>query len=260
MRLFSRQRRSSGGLDPVEISEKGGVRYLHLGSNAVQSAMRIREPFALELEYTRAMMAFQLFHQAPREVVLLGLGAGSIAKFIHRHLASTHLTAVELNPEVIAAARGYFFLPPDDDRLAAIEGDGAAFVRDRPGHSDVLLVDAYDAKRIVEALASPGFYAACREHLRPGGIAAFNLWGSDVHYGTYFQRISQAFDGHTLILPAEKKSNVIVMGFKPPLPAGDFLLLAQRAQQLEVEIGLEMPAFLERMRAFNPKTEQGFEL
>lgn len=260
MRLFSRQRRSGGGFDPVEISEKGGVRYLHLGSSAVQSAMRIREPFALELEYTRAMTAFLLFQQAPRDVALLGLGAGSIAKFIHRHLASTHLTAVELNPEVIAAARGYFFLPPDDDRLAVIEGDGAAFVQDRPGHGDVLLVDAYDAKRIVEALASPEFYAACHEHLRPGGLAAFNLWGSDVHYGTYFQRISRAFDGHTLILPAEKKSNVIVMAFKPPFPESNFARLAERAKALEVTGGLEMPAFLERMKAYNPKTDRGFEL
>lgn len=260
MRLFTRQRRAGGGFDPVEVSEKGGVRYLHLGSSAVQSAMRIREPFALELEYTRAMMAFLLFHPEPREIALLGLGAGSMAKFIHRHLNASHLTAVELNPEVIAAARGYFFLPPDDARLTVLEGDGAAYVRTRQSASDILLVDAYDARRIVEDLASPGFYADCLCHLRPGGVAAFNLWGSDRHFGTYWQRIRLAFDGQALILPAEKKSNVIVMAFRAPLPALSCQALRARAQELEAATGLEMPAFVERIKAFNPGAGHGFGL
>ncbi len=261
MRLFSRQRtQGQGGFDPVEISEKGGVRFLHLGGMAVQSAMRLRDPFALELEYTRAMMAFLLFHPEPREAALIGLGGGSIAKCIHRNLPACRLTAVELNPGVISAARAYFFLPPDDERLQVIEGDGAAFVREQPDSRDVLLVDAYDAKRIVEALASAEFYQACYAHLRPGGVAAFNLWGSEDRFGIYLHRIGQAFGGHTLILPAEKKSNIIVFGFKPPLPDPGFQTLAARARELEGVLGLEFPGFVDRMRAFNNVGNSGFAL
>lgn len=261
MRLFSRQRAQAlGGFDPVEVSEKGGIRFMHLGGTAVQSAMRLRDPFALELEYTRAMMGFLLFHPEPREAALIGLGGGSIAKYFHRKLPACRLTAVELNPEVIAAARAYFFLPPDDARLTVIEGDGAAFVAAEPESRDVLLVDAYDAKRIVEALASEAFYQACHAHLRPGGVAAFNLWGSEDRFGLYLHRINAAFDHHTLILPAEKKSNIIVFGFKPPLPKTAFPALAERARELEKRLGLECPGFLDRMRAFNTVTDHGFVL
>ena len=42
---------------PIDISEEAGVRYLHFGSDWVQGAMRIRKPDALELAYTREMMA-----------------------------------------------------------------------------------------------------------------------------------------------------------------------------------------------------------
>jgi len=44
--------------DSVDVSESDGVRALHLGSVTIQSAMRIKDPFALELKYTRGMMCF----------------------------------------------------------------------------------------------------------------------------------------------------------------------------------------------------------
>ena len=48
------------------VSEERGVRHLHVGGEAIQSAMRMDDPFALELDYTRCMMAFLLFHPQPR--------------------------------------------------------------------------------------------------------------------------------------------------------------------------------------------------
>ena len=243
---------------PVQISERQGVRFLHLGGPAVQSAMRIREPDALELEYTRAMMGFLLFQPRPRDIALIGLGGGSIAKFIHRRLPDSRLTALEINPEVVTAARAYFHLPADDDRLRVLTGDGAAFVHANPESQDVLLVDGYDALRIVEALASPEFYRACRDMLRPGGVAVFNLWGSDAYFPRYFDRLSRAFGEHVLQLPAEKKGNIVVFAFRKPLPDVELAALAARARALDEEHGLECIAFVTRMRDWNPTSDHAF--
>lgn len=259
MRPFGRQRLQPEH-DPVEISEKKGIRYLHLGGPAIQSAMRIKEPYALELEYTRAMMAFLLFNEAPRAIGLVGLGGASVAKFIHRHLPASRLTAVEINPEVVAAARSYFLLPDDDDRLTVQVGDGAQYVREQAGSLDVLLVDGYDAHRIVDALASEDFYAACRDALAPGGVAVFNLWGSDRFFDIYFDRVARVFDDHTLILPAEKKGNIQLLAFKSPLPDTGLAALNDRARTLEARLGLEMPVFVERMRQYNTVVGAGFKL
>ena len=256
MSLFSRRR--NPGHTTVEISERNGVRYLHLGGPAVQSAMRLKDPFGLELEYTRAMLAFLLFKPDPRDIALIGLGGGSLAKFIHRHLANSRLVALEINPEVVAAARGYFLLPQDDERLAVLTGDGATFVHEHPHSQDVLLVDGYDAKRIVDALASPEFYRACWNMLRPGGVAVFNLWGSDEYFPRYYDRIARAFGEHVLQLPAEKKGNIIVFAFRKPLPSADFDFLQMEADRLEVELGLGFDGFLRRMRGWNPSSDQGF--
>ncbi len=256
MSLFSRRR--SPGHAPVEISERNDIRFLHLGGPAVQSAMRIKEPYALDLEYTRAMMAFLLFHRAPRDIALIGLGGGSIAKYIHRHLPECRLTALEINPEVVAAARAYFLLPQDDERLSVITGDGAAFVHAHPDSQDVLLVDGYDAKRIVEALSSPEFYRACKAMLRPGGVAVFNLWGSDEYYPRYFDRLARAFGEHVLQLPAEKKGNIIVFAFRKPLPPVGMAQLMREANRLETLLDLEFEAFVTRMRNWNPASSDAF--
>src|SRR5688500_19561600 len=45
----------------VYVSERHGVRSLHIGSDTVQSSMRLSRPNDLELSYTRSMMAFLLF-------------------------------------------------------------------------------------------------------------------------------------------------------------------------------------------------------
>ena len=256
MSPFSRRRRPEHAA--VEISERNGIRYLHLGGPAVQSAMRIKDPVALELEYTRAMLGFLLFKPEPRDIALVGLGGGSLAKHIHHHLAGSRLTALEINPEVVAAARAYFMLPPDDGRLTVLTADGAAFVQDHPESQDVLLVDGFDAKRIVEDLACPEFYRACRAMLRPGGVAVFNLWGSDAYYPRYFDRLARAFGEHVLQLPSEKKGNIVVFAFRKPLPPTDMESLVGEAQRLDALLDLGFEGFVRRMRMWNPVSDAGF--
>ena len=75
-----RIRKASEDAETVYISEKFGVRTLHIGSDTVQSAMRIAAPNDLELSYTRSMMGFLLFNERPKSVLMIGLGGGSVAK------------------------------------------------------------------------------------------------------------------------------------------------------------------------------------
>jgi len=214
MRLkFGKHRASDDG---VEVTEARGIRTLHLGSRAIQSAMRVSRPWDLELAYTRAMMGFVMFNPLPQDVLMIGLGGGSLAKFIRRHREQTRVTAVEIDPRVIAAARGQFELPPDDATLKVIEADGALYVRQHPASSDVILLDGFDAGNQVEALATQTFYDACRRALKPGGVLVVNLWGRDREFAEYFARLARAFDGELGWLSVQDKTNVIVFGFADP--------------------------------------------
>ncbi len=198
----------------VEVVEERGVRHLHLGTGAIQSSMRLSRPWDLELAYTRAMMAFLLFVPKPWDVLMVGLGAGSLAKFIRKNRPDVRIRAVELNPQVVGAARSHFFLPPDDAHLQVRIEDGAAYVPAHPGSADVILLDGYDAGNQVEALATLEFYQACRHALKPGGVLCVNLWGQDRNFSDYFGRLVEAFAGQVCSLTVQGRTNVIALALE----------------------------------------------
>lgn len=234
------------------MSERHGVRSLHIGSDTIQSSMRVSRPYDLELSYTRSMMAFLLFVPEPREILMIGLGGGSLAKFVVQHLADTHTRVIEVNPRVVTVARQAFNVPDDGPSFEIIVADGAAYVQRDDVSADVLIVDGYEADRYVEELANPAFYDACRRRLSPNGIMVVNLWGGDRQFYTLVRAIEEAFPAGTLCLPAERPGNVIVFGFerKPgPLKWSELL---RRAEPLEAAHGLEYTRFVESLKKMNP--------
>src|SRR6266404_3222473 len=166
-------------LNRVQVCQQAGMRSLHLGSAVVQSAMLIGQPFDLDLAYTRAMMAFLLFHPRAEELLMIGLGGGSLAKFVYRHLPGARTTVVEINPRVIEVAREFFFLPPNDERLQVVTGDGVSHVAAQTERFDAILVDGHDGKSPSAGLSTQEVYGACRGALRSRGVLVANLPASD---------------------------------------------------------------------------------
>ena len=206
--------------------------------------MRIARPWDLELAYTRAMMAYLLFHPAPETVLMIGLGGGSLAKFIRKHRPATRITAVEIDDRVIAAARAHFEVPPDDDTFQVIEADGALYIRQHPESADVILLDGFDGGNQVEALATEAFYAACRRALRPGGVLVVNLWGRDMHFSEYFARLVCAFDGQVGSLSVMGKTNVVAFAFAAPNLCEVREAARLQASPLTRHYGLDFAGFL----------------
>ena len=108
----------------VEVTETNGIRSLHLGTVTIQSSMKVKAPNDLELAYTRGMMGFLLFSDNVKHVLSIGLGGGSVPKYIWQNCPDINQTIIEINPQIINIARSHFFVPNNDERLAIIEGDG----------------------------------------------------------------------------------------------------------------------------------------
>ena len=230
------------------ILDFGGTRNLFFTIDAVQSSMRVDDPNALVAPYTRKMMAFLLFRPAPRHVLMLGLGGGSLAKFCYRHLPRTRVSVVEISAEVIAL-RDQFAIPRDDERFEIIHDDGAAFLAKSSMTPDVVLIDAFDAAGVSPSLASPDFYEQVRRCMTPDGVLVVNLSGLRSRYATHVQGVRAAFPGLIRLVPVEDEDNVLLFAFgrrhaqAPP----DFL--QRRAHYLERVLGLEFSRYLERLRA-----------
>jgi spermidine synthase len=201
---------------PITLSEEDGVRYLHFGSPWIQGAMRIRKPFALEIEYTRDMMAWQEHIQAPAHIVQLGLGAGSLTKYCYQRCPQARVTAVEINPAVVVCCRQFFKLPPDDARLQVVIEDAALWVRQpRNANScDVLQVDLYDALARGPVHDSQAFYTACRKTLVPGGIMTVNVFGNGAGFEDSYAAIAAAFKGQCYALAQVEAGNRVVVAMR----------------------------------------------
>lgn len=251
MHFFKRRiYKAVSDLDTVEVSEKNGVRYLHLGNSTVQSAMRLSSPNSLELTYTQAMLGFLLLSDMPGNALLIGLGGGSLTKFLYHQFPDMHVTAVEINSKVIQAARHFFLVPADDERLRIIQADAAEFIVDQAGW-DCILLDGFDAGYQVETLASEDFYARCAHALSPTGVLSVNFWGSDPKFDIYLQRLSEVFDQRIVCLPAEKRGNILVFAFAAKPPIQTMHALQQRAQLLQARLKLPFIDFLARIRAIS---------
>ncbi|CAL1240782.1 hypothetical protein [Candidatus Methylocalor cossyra] len=232
----------------IEVVDTFGVRSLHFGTPSRQSAMSLVEPERLELPYVRAMLTGLLFRPDPGPVLLLGLGGGSLARFLLRHFPDCRIEAVESRARVVELARRFFQLP-EDPRLTVHVADGRDFVCARAeGDTAVygqILVDAYDQAGLAPQVQGHEFFAAAVKLLQGDGVLAINLWGSDhpaLRQGLalldcYCQR-------RTLRLPVFGRGNVIGFGFGAALAWPGRELLERRARALERRLGIEFPRLL----------------
>ncbi|MEO8343957.1 MAG: fused MFS/spermidine synthase [Gallionella sp.] len=234
----------------IDISEEAGVRYLHFSSSWVQGAMRIARPWNLELEYTREMMASLLLRDDtrwPRKVLLIGLGAASLTKFLYRHYPLAHLTVVEIEPSVVAAARQFFKLPEDSKRIDLVIGDGAEYILGNQKKFDLILVDGFDENARAGALDTLPFYQICRAHLSNDGVLAVNLLTRSRGFQASLARIMAAFSDRALVFPSCESGNAIAfaaVGNRVEISLDD---LKENALTLKAATGLNLLPTLARL-------------
>jgi spermidine synthase len=245
----------------IEVSEEHGVRYLHFGSNSVQGAMRIARPWSLELDYTREMMASLLLRPEPdwpRTVLLIGLGAASMTKFLYRHRPKAGLTVVEISPAVVAAARQCFKLPQDPERLKIEVADGVTFVANSKRRFDLILVDGFDADARAGALNSVPFYQLCRGRLSESGLLTVNLLRRNRAHKVGIEELRKAFDGRALAFPPTAGGNTIAFAATGRPIRISFAALMQSAGRLKSATRLDLMPTLERL--MHSSAGRGLEL
>jgi spermidine synthase len=241
-------------LPEVNFSDAGDVRYLHLGTEWIQGSMRLDAPYDIDLEYVQRMMAWLLFAEpqavAKRHVMQLGLGAASLTKFCHKKLRMK-TTAIELNPQVVAACRLWFKLPKDDSRLSVILGDAEQVVAHDHwrGQVDALQVDLYDHEAAAPVLDSEAFYRGCRSLLTEDGCMTVNLFGRSSSYERSLQRIEAAFGAEAVwAFKPTREGNTVVLALREPVHPTR-AQFSQRAEEIEARWGLPARKWLRVFRA-----------
>ena len=238
----------------ILVSEEAGVRYLHFSSDWVQGAMRVARPYALELEYTKEMMAALLLPPAPhwpRRVLLIGLGAASLTKFLHRHRPEAKLTVVEIEPAVVATARQHFKLPDEDARMRIIVDDGADYVATTRHRFDLILVDGFDAEARTGMLDTLPFYVNCRARLSEEGLLVVNLLSKRKEFERSIERLERAFDGRALCFPSCDSGNAVAFAATGDMIDHRLSDLRATARALKRDTGLNLLPTVMRLEGWH---------
>lgn len=228
------------------VVDDGERRRLQFDRRLIQSAMRLDAPNALDVRYTQKMMSFLLFQPRPRNIVLIGLGGGSLVKFCHNRLPSTPLTVVDNNPDVIAL-RDAFFVPPDGPNLRVLEADGAQYLAQAAKGIDVLLLDAFDRRGYAPSLARREFLELAKAKLAGRGLLVANLAGDEEARAGLVGMALEVFDDQVIVFPVREDDNHVLLAFKDPRFEPNWRRLHNQAKELRAKYGLDFPAFADKL-------------
>ncbi len=242
----------------IEVIDQQDIRSLHFGTSSQQSSMLLSAPDQLHALYAQAMMACLLFLEQPRNVLMIGLGGGLLAKFLLRQFPDCRVKAVEFRSGVVKIARSHFFLPLDR-RLKIKIGCGAEHVfqesREQSDVYDLIMVDAFDADGMTPEVGDLNFFDHCHTLLREDGVFAINLWGTDKPlYEQVTWHLNRVFQYRTLNLPVRNRGNVIGFALGKQMQRHDFRDLIRRAQTLEALHHLDFSGYLLDIKRNNPAT------
>jgi len=239
----------------IDVVDESGLRSLQFASGARQSMIFLHDPDVLVLSYTHCMMTSLLFRDGdPQRALLLGVGGGSLVRFLVGQLPEVRLDAVEKRAKVLEVARSHFGMP-DDPRLQLHVDDGMRFLQEgEPGRWDLMFIDLHDSEGMAPVVRHPDFFAACRRGLSETGMLAINLWYGyrDDDERLVRDNLESHFPGRVVRLPVAGKRNCIALASPTPLER-DRAVLGKRAAAWQARCGLDLPGLLDELWGHNPE-------
>ena len=174
----------------VLVTDEEGIRYLKFGNRTKQGAMDLSSPDTAYFEYQQAMLS--VFDDGAFERCLcLGLGAGSMPKFIHQNGLCQSIDVVEINPVVIDVARAHFQLPKE---VTVHNADALDFVVGTRMVYDLVMVDLFNKSGTPINFKLLSFYKRLKRVVRSGGVVVVNMWASDFGDLLLEEKLRTVFD------------------------------------------------------------------
>lgn len=228
----------------IVVYEDNGVRCMRFTrlTAARQSCIMLADRQRIVFEYLRMMLGALYLAPEPRNILVIGLGGGTLVDTLQRVLPDAEIDAVEIDPAVVRVATRFFGFEPGP-RVRVNEVDGRVFVKRalRSGRRyDLVMLDAYDQEYIPEHLLTQEFLQEVKGVMTPRGVLAANTFSASRLYDHESTTYAAVF-GRFFNL---KRGNRVILLANDGLPAVETLRRnAERLQPVLAATGLD-PAWL----------------
>lgn len=172
----------------ILISEQEGERCMrfvvHDRATHNQSCFYLANPRKLVFDYAKMVMASLLVKPEPKDILIVGLGGGTLPTVFHELLPNASITSAEIDPAVVKAAKK-FFNYQESDKVQTITMDARVYLKRalRDGKKwDLIVLDAFNGDYIPEHLMTKEFLQEVRSALNPGGLVAANTFATSRLY------------------------------------------------------------------------------
>jgi spermidine synthase len=196
----------------LRVVERDGLRYMLIdgGTHTIVDPATWESHFP----YVDVLELVKTIAGRPGDMLLVGLGGGSVAKNFYRD--GWLVDAVEIDPVVSRLAASFFGLEPAEADVYRMDGRQFLITRDKT--YDLIVLDAFGSSSIPFHLVTREAFGLVRSRLNAGGIVAMNIeavgW-HDVLVHTLAATLSTQFR-HVFVLPMAE----------PPNQIGNLVLLA----------------------------------
>lgn len=242
----------------IRVVDNQGIRTLSFDQSQ-ESRMSLTNPLAGHFQYTEFFHMPWLWNSTMTNVLMIGLGGGSIQRAYQHYYPQVNIDTVELDPSVLEVARKFFFVTETPTHKVHIS-DGRIFLRRTQKKYDAIILDAYKSGRygsyIPYHLVTKEFFEIARDRLTDNGVVVYNVigtlqgWRADI-LGSVYKTLKAVFP-QVYLFPATDSWNIVIVASRNPLPVTQPHAV-QRAEELVAERRVTMPTFKARAAAFLSK-------
>lgn len=206
--------------EKIKILRFGDVYKLSV-NNFVQSVSK-NSKNASRLCWGEAVNIIKSLEENPKNILILGLGGGTMQRFIHDSYPEARMVSVEIDPVMVDIARQYFDLDSIGNHRVIVE-DAFRFVVEPEKYGinkqnfDAIIVDTVFGDDFPDLGSSGNFLSAVKALALPGALVMFNrIYLEDYQEKVNsFKDLLEGFfsDIHTKIVAGYTNSdNILIYG------------------------------------------------
>jgi len=140
-----------------------------------QGGISIDRPDKLLFEYTQmSFISLAFLDRDPKEVLFVGLGAGSMPIYFHKYYPNANVDIVEIDQDIVSVAEKYFSFN-QNSKMRVFVDDGRIFIKRTPKKYDMIFLDAYQNDYIPFHLTTLEFLQEVKSKLNGDGVVISNI-------------------------------------------------------------------------------------